>query len=248
MGRLSKIGLAVLNSARWYEDMFAAHGLASETDGRVWRSRENPPAFHSNLVVLAPATTEADIDACAAEIERWRPHTGWSLKDSYARFDLASRGCSMLFEADWIWRDAAPPDAAAFASRLSWTRVATPAGLAAWEQAWSGDIRNADETLRHAQFPAGLLGSPDHAFFAGLREGRIVAGGIANRSPGAVGLSNLFSPPELFDDTWRALTASISGAFPGLPIVGYERGADLAVARRAGFGSIGKLRVWCWPA
>jgi hypothetical protein len=31
---------------------------------------------------------------------------------------------------------------------------------------------------------------------------------------------------------------------PGLPIVGYERGEDLAEARQAGFTALGPLRVW----
>lgn len=244
----SKVELAVLNNVRWYEAMFAAHGLASETDARVWCSHATPPPFHSNLVVLAPTTTQAHIESYAVEIERRRRPTGWSLKDSYARHDLALLGCSMLFEADWIWRDPAPAVASAFNSRLSWIRLGTPASLAEWEHAWSGDTRNEAEVLRARQFPVSLLHSPEHAFFAGVLEGRVLAGGIANRSPGVVGLSNIFSPSELLEDTWSALVTSISAAFPGTPIVGYERGSDLGIAQRARFAAIGKLRVWCWPA
>jgi len=245
---LSRVELAVLNNTRWYEAMFAAHGLASVTDGRVWRSLAIPPPFHSNLVVLSPKTTRADIEACAAEIEAQPRPAGWSLKDSYAGLDLAALNFSELFNADWIWRDPVPADAAPLNSRLSWTRLATPASLAEWEQAWSGDTRNESEVLRDRQFPDSLLGSPDHAFFAGRFNGKVVAGGIANRSPGAVGLSNLFAPREFADEAWRALATSISSAFPGAPIVGYERGADVNIAASVGFVPIGKLRVWCRPA
>ena len=104
----AKVELAVLNNVRWYEAMFAAHRLTSETDGRVWRSHETPPPFHSNLVVIAPDTTVTDIEGYAAEIEKARPKTGWSLKDSHAALDLSPVGCSMLFEAEWIWHDPAP--------------------------------------------------------------------------------------------------------------------------------------------
>ena len=31
---------------------------------------------------------------------------------------------------------------------------------------------------------------------------------------------------------------------PGLPIVGYERGEDLAAAQQAGFTVLGSLRIW----
>jgi len=244
----SKVELAVLNNVGWYEAMFAAHGLASETDGRVWRSLEAPPPFHSNLVVLSRLTTSADIEAYAAEIETQPRPIGWSLKDSHACLDLASQGFGALFQADWIWRDPAPEGARAVASRLSWARVATPGALAEWEQAWAGDTRNEADLPRRRQFPDSLLDSPAHAFFAGRLDGKVVAGGIANRSPGVVGVSNVFAPRELLDDTWRELVASISVAFRGTPIVGYERGDDLNAALNAGFAAIGKLRVWCRPA
>jgi hypothetical protein len=243
-----KVELAVLNSTRWYESMFAAHGLACETDGRVWCSHETPPPFHSNLVVLAPTTTLADIETYAADIEGRRQQTGWSLKDSYACLDLASLGCTLLFQADWIWRDPVRGVDPALKSRLSWIKLTNPSSLLKWEQAWSGDARNETEVLRTRQFPTSLLDSPDHAFFAGLLDGEIIAGGVANRSPGVVGLSNIFSPPGLVEDTWGALVTSVSAAFPGTPIVGYERGADLNIAQRAGFEPTGKLCVWCWPA
>jgi hypothetical protein len=244
----SKTELAVLNNTRWYEAMFAAHGLASATDDRVWRSHEIPPPFHSNLVVLSPTTTQADIEGYAAEIERRPRPAGWSLKDSYACLDLASIGFFVLFQADWIWRDSLLTNAPRLNSHFSWTKLATPSSLAEWEKAWSGDTRNETEVLQTRQFPDSLLGSSDHAFFAGRLQGKVVAGGIANRSPGVVGLSNIFSPREFLEDTWSALTTSISAAFPGTPIVGYERGTDLEIAGNAGFAPIGKLRVWCRPA
>ena len=240
----SQLQIAVLNNVRWYEDLFAAHGLASQTDSLVWQSRETAPRFHSNLVVRSPSVTREHVQAYAAGIEsRPRPE-GWSLKDSYACLDLAELGYSLLFEADWIWRDPVPPGEEPFRSRLAWTRVSTPAALAAWERAWAGDTRNETGSQDQRQFPEALLESRDHAFFAGLREGRVIAGGIAHRSAGAVGLSNLFSPPEFLDDTWCALVGLLSEASPGTPIVGYERGDDLRAAQGAGFRSLGGLRVW----
>lgn len=238
------VELAVLNSARWYEGMFTAHGLACRKDGRVWLSCETPPSFHSNLVVLSPMTTREDIEHYADEVDEQLYLFGWSLKDSYACLDLASLGFSVLFDANWIWRDSVPAKAPLLNSRLSWSRLDTRRGLAEWELAWSGDTRNDIGVRRTQQFPDSLLGSSDHAFFAGRFQGQVVAGGIANRSSGAVGVSNVFSPREFLEDAWNALVALISAAFPGLPIVGYERGSDLSVAGSAGFAPIGKLRVW----
>jgi hypothetical protein len=240
----TKLELAVLNNVHWYQAMFAAHGLASHTDARVWRSCETPPRFHSNLVVLSPATRQADVEGCIAEIGP-RLARGWSLKDSYACLDLTALGFAQLFQASWIWRDAQAIGAVQAATRLTWARVASPRQLADWERAWSGDPGNAHPASASRQFPDRLLGSADHGFFAGMAEGRVVAGGIANRSPGVVGLSNVFSPPALANETWSAMLSGLATAFPGLPVVGYERGADLQLAQDLGFESLGALRVWC---
>jgi hypothetical protein len=240
----SKVELAVVNNTRWYEAIFAAHGLKSETDARVWRSCDVPPPFHSNLVVLSPTTTQADIEAYIAELSKQPRPLGWSIKDSYARLDLAALGFSTLFEADWIWRDPVLAIAPPLKSRLAWTQIASRARLVEWEHAWSGDARNEADVFRTRQFPDSLLDSADHAFFAGRLNGKIVAGGIANRSLGVVGLSNIFSEREFLEETWRALVFSIAAVFPEVAFVGYERGADLAIPASIGFSPIGKLRVW----
>jgi hypothetical protein len=43
---------------------------------------------------------------------------------------------------------------------------------------------------------------------------------------------------------WAGVVRAVASLRPGLPIVGYERGEDLAAARRAGFTVLGSLRIW----
>jgi hypothetical protein len=43
---------------------------------------------------------------------------------------------------------------------------------------------------------------------------------------------------------WEGVVRAVAELRPGLPIVGYERGEDLAAARRAGFTVLGPLRIW----
>lgn len=241
----SKLELAVLNNIHGYQAMFEAHGLASRLNDRLWCSHQTPPPFHSNLVVRSPSTTLADVARCVLELETQPRPAGWGMKDSYASLDMSALGFEELFRAEWIWLDPQVPVPEGPTSPVAWSRVTTACELRAWEQACWGDARNSAQAQQAQQFPEPLLASTDHAFFAGHLQGQLVAGAIANRSPGVVGLSNLFCPPALAEPAWRALVACVASAFPQQPLVGYERGADLQLAQRMGFESIGELRVWC---
>jgi hypothetical protein len=245
--RTIRLELAVVNNACWVQSVFEAHALDSTVDQRVWFSCATAPPFHPNLVVIAPDTTRHDIEARIAEIAKSPRPAGWSIKDSHARLDLGPLGFTELFAAEWIAHKPAPDRSDWPTAPLVWSRVRTAAELAEWESAWSGDARNPITTGIRRQFPERLLARPEHAFFAGRLNGRLVAGGIANRSPGAVGLSNLFAPDGFEEETWAALLPRIAAAFPDTPVVGYERGRDLALALWVGFEPIGPLRVWSRP-
>src|SRR3546814_7098786 len=69
---------------------------------------------------------------------------------------------------------------------------------------------------------------------AGFHGGRIVAGAVANRTDDVVGLSNVFTPAEGAVQYWAGCVAGAIAAFPGLPLVDYERGPDLELARETG--------------
>ena len=66
----------------------------------------------------------------------------------------------------------------------------------------------------------------------------------ANQTGEVVGLSNVFAPALEAATVWTEVVAYVEQLFPGRPLVGYERGDDLTLARQAGFQPIGKLRVW----
>jgi hypothetical protein len=91
-----------------------------------------------------------------------------------------------------------------------------------------------------------LLADTNVVFVSIQGDNGIVGGGILNRGAQVVGLSNLFG--SAIDLVWRSLVATAGEIFPGLPLVGYEHGDDLAAAHRAGFKTVGPLRIWRLPA
>jgi hypothetical protein len=163
-------------------------------------------------------TLRPDVDV-AALLERIDSGPGCSIKDSFATLEVP--GFEILFDASWMRR----PPGSATPPAAEWNVVSD---LDEWERAWGEPL---------GLFLPALLA--DGRFLAARRDGRIVAGAILNRTGDVIGLSNVFG-----DDPWPGAVATAASLYPDLPLVGYERGDDLAAARRVGFEVIGPLRVW----
>ena len=58
------------------------------------------------------------------------------------------------------------------------------------------------------------------------------------------GVSNIFTPAAGNDLFWAGCIAAVQDRFPGLPLVGYQRGPELAAAQKVGFERLQGLRVW----
>jgi len=220
---LPTVAQAARNNALWCDAVCRAHGASGEFHPGHWLNRHATPRFYPDVVTLDPR-------ADAAPILALRQAKGAiSVKDSFHRLDLAAAGFAPLFDAEWIAALPAASDSEAP------HRIADPAALAAWEQAWAGQ-----ESGPRIFLPA-LLADPDIAFIAVEHQGRL-AGGILNRGAGVVGLSNSFgaTQPALH----LSLISAAARLFPGLPVVGYASGERLAMAHGAGSASIGRLRVW----
>ncbi|MFE1268384.1 hypothetical protein [Streptomyces sp. NPDC058758] len=219
----------VRNNAEWCGSMCRAHGLAGAFGPRAWTSPRRTPLYYPDAVSLAGDATAADV---VTGIDLTAP--GASVKDSYARLDLAPHGFRPLFDATWIGRPAGPPAAPA----APWTRVGTPDALAAWADAWSGG--DADEA---ALFRPALLDDPAVTVVAlPGPDGRILGGAVLSAGGGATGVSNLFAADGT--DPAAVWAAALAAADPALPVVGYESGDDLTAALAAGFAELGPLRVW----
>lgn len=235
------ISQAARNNAAWCDAVARTHGAGGRFLPDLWFSDRKLPLFYPNLVTLTAEGETAQRDRVAALIEHGPP-LPWAVKDSFARLDLTALGFDCLFEASWI---ICPPDGSISApagTSIRWHRTDNAAELAAWEKAWRRDLSAGSAAI----FQPALLQDPAIAILAGTLADRIVAGCILNLSSGAIGLSNLFGPGEMRAAVWTACRNQARAFAPGLPIVGYEQGEDLAYALAAGFRELGPLRVWLW--
>lgn len=217
--------------------VFQTHGLSGTLTDGVWTCRGTAPPYYSNAMTVAPTWTAAQTKVLrdlAAEIER-----PFSVKDSFAAMDLGAMDMQALFDAEWVLRDPSAAPLGTEPRALDWRRVTGALELERWEAAWRDNGSPADTRV----FLPGLLTIREVALFAAYRGGRIVAGCAANRTSGAVGFSNFFAEDGDKDPLVGAAVAETMRFAPGLPVVGYERGEDLARAIRLGFRPVGPLRI-----
>ena len=221
--------MCAANSVHWYQAIFGSHGLSGAIADGMWTSRDRPPPYYSNAVTVTPSAVAAQTATIGDLGGTLR--SPWSVKDSFSVLELSSLGFRPLFEATWIWCDAAD---------IVWRRVTTVDELERWEGAWRENGSPATSRV----FVPDLLADPTIALFSADRRGATVAGCAANRSEEAVGFSNLFIAGGDDDRTVAEAVGEVARFGTGLPIVGYERGERLARVGRIGFRTVGELRVW----
>lgn len=227
MGAEPLLHAAVINNARWCDAVCRSHGYPGEFGGRLWISAGHALPFYPNAITLSPDVTAAEATASQD------PSRPFAIKDSFARLDLAPHGLTPLFDATWI---AVP--APAGGDDPSWDVVTDPGELVRWEAAWAGGGEVS------GLFQPALLADADCAVLACRRGGTQVGGAIAYTAGGVTGISNVFKSGIASGPSWEGVVRAVAELRPGLPIVGYERGDDLAEARRAGFTVLGPLRIW----
>lgn len=234
------VGLAVHNNAVWCDTICRAHGHAGEFLAGIWINRHAAPPFYPNAVTLAADQAEDQLAALRSLMAADIPGA-WAVKDSFAALDLAPLGFRPLFDATWLWRSGEPILIDVASADRKWSRIESAAELAAWETAWRGEP--SDDPYARIFLPA-LLEDESIAILAAYHDEQIVAGAIANRTGQVVGLSNVFVPVQDAQRFRAGCVAAVQGHFPGLPLVGYESGAELAAFRALDFAELGPLRIW----
>jgi RimJ/RimL family protein N-acetyltransferase len=215
---------AARNNADWCDAFCRAHGISGRFDDDAWWSAERTPPLYPDAVTLVPGVDAGSI------LARIDAGPGCSIKDSFADLELAGEGFEVLFRAQWLRLEAA------VGRDEAWSWIPTAEELSKWEAAWGGD--------EPGFFPASLLADETVVFLARYEADQLVAGAVANRGATVVGLSNVFEVNGDLESAYRGAAGAVREPWGPISVVGYESGAALEAARRAGFAGIGELAVW----
>jgi hypothetical protein len=231
--------LATYNNAVWCDTICRSHNVPGKFHEDFWVCPQQTPTYYPNLVTLSPTTSLDPQQSTLAAILGENKEYGVSVKDSFAVLDLTPAGFRQLFQAQWIFHEATTGNVPPETSDLCWELIGSIEKLQQWEEAWAQT-----DSLSSRLFLPTLLDDADIGFVAGYKDQQIVAGAIANRTEGAVGISNVFTPEQNAEQYWLGLLNQITIHYPTLPIVGYEQDESLATALRVGFTKLGPLTVW----
>lgn len=230
-----KARICAANNADLYQAVFRAHGLPDQRTTAFWSSDAIAPPYYSNMTTLDPDATEEELVEISRLTDRLGRRPGF--KDGFSRLDLVNKGFQLLFSASWIW---AEPHRISARAPQDWARIRDAAALDRWEHSWKESGSPTDANV----FTPALLSDLDIHIYGRLACDGFDAGCIVNRSPEAVGISNIFSlagTPQAFRDA----TSLATGAFSSdLPLVGYDRDEALDEMTKLGFKSVGQLRIW----
>jgi hypothetical protein len=222
------ISRLVANNAAWIHQANAALGKVGEFTPILWQNFNDMPPIFPNADTLGG--TEAEQLQAIQALANKRSGKLVAVKDAWARLDLAPLGFEPLFEANWLYRDAAPIEKS---SEFQIERITTPEALRDFAIACNG------EELADVYAPA-LLKS-HILWFLARKEGKIVGGITAFAAEGLNGLNNLFADDKSIES---ALIRAGINAFPDLPASDYTGDAGVPVYHALGFKTVGKLRVW----
>ncbi|GAB6897135.1 hypothetical protein [Kineosporia succinea] len=191
---LEPIAAAVPDNVHWCTTICHSHDIPTTTDTRLWRSIRRSPAYCPDAITLRDSVAPADV---------------------IAHLDLTAHGFHVIIDAQWIWRASHPspespgsPDLAKSSAAPYFSRISRQADLTAWSQA-----HGTHDIVRPT-----LLNNPDIIVLAHHdATGSLTAGAILNRSPDAVGISNVFHHDQHDAPIWPHLTASAERHFPRPP-------------------------------
>jgi hypothetical protein len=216
-----RLRLAVDASRAWYDDVFALHGVPTDSDGRLWRALGDPPPYHSVVKTLQPAVSSSAV--------REAVHGPGAVADSFADLDLPDH--TLLLEATWVHHPGRGP--ARRPVPPSWVVLRTARQLRLWGE-------------RHEYvgvLPPVVLQRQQFTVLGRYQGDELVGGAVLHDGSASVGLSNTWAADGR-DTDWEELLAVAGSVHPDRSLTDYAGGVELEDMLRAGFHPVGTQRVW----
>lgn len=231
---------AIDNNVGVYRAVLGRLGIEMQVRPDIAHTDAKVPAYYSNAVTRSDRWRPDEGFHRIAAIARKEGWADWSIKDSHDVLNLGPHGFERLFRATWIHLD--PARLRPFDRSLRFEVVRDEDGLSRWRRAWDANL-----PLGRTLFGAELLRDPDLYFVAGYDGGRLVCGGLFNRTNDVLGISNFFARDEA-KECWAAAVSHILDRLRPSVLVGYAGEAALVGFEAIGFKAIGTLSVWHWTA
>jgi len=219
-----RLRAAVDASRRWYDDVFALHGIAVRVEDGLWSALGKPPPWHSAVKTLEPGIGTERVVRAAAHLEHC------ALADSFGDLAPLPHGFRLLIEARWLYREPLPGAPAAMPK--GWSVVSDAADLAEWTAAHDYAEVLGPSVLTDSRFRV----------LARRREGGLLGGAVTHDGGGTVGLSNAWGEGTMAASD--ELLLAVSAVHPGRPLTDFAEGSELDAMVAAGFTAHGPQRVW----
>jgi hypothetical protein len=220
--------------ADWHTAWLKALGLRSESDSRVWRALDRPPAMY-----FAAITLRADVRETAVA------HVPGSICDNWQTLSLESRGFKVLRSEPLFLRPAAavsfepPPE-------LELVRVSKPAEVREFEVVSVQGFENEEATIAPgAMHPPTILADSNMEMFIGRVAGRAVGAAMGYRTEAAVGVFGVTVVASARRRGYgTALTCAAMLTDSGLPCILSPSPEGTPLYAKLGFSRVGELSIW----
>lgn len=233
-----KLKKAILNNNDLYEAVFSAQNIGFLRSDSIWYSLEKTPPFYSNIVTTSENWQPDEIFSSIEANFKRANWSKWSIKDSFASLNLKNHGFKKLFDAQWLYLEAAKFTPANKSLDIRYEIVNSEKMLTDWRTAWDND-----EKLGKEIFLPAMLDNSEIYFIAGYKDEKIVSGCLINETADVLGISNFFAPDSKFE-YWSEIIKFVYDSIAFSDIVGYEREDFVKKLRTLGFEAIGDLSVW----
>lgn len=230
---------AAMNNALWCDAVCRAHGVPTLLTADSWLGLESAPPLYPNLVTLSVAGAGEQARRVQGLIASLTA-SGWGVKDSFGVLDLTPQGLQPLFHARWAVIQPGDPIVAGRSTSVRVSRVGSDDHLLEWESAWRVD--QPEQPRAGRPFVPALLERSDVAFLSVSDGPDLVAGLVANRGAGVVGVSNMFAMDRQRSEAVFIALEELRALWPGLPLVTYA--SDVRALESTGFREFAGLTVW----